>query len=288
MTYYLVLFILKVKNIKKMYQQNPINIKSVRKGDVKYPKDTFFKSNNILRYKDHLNQITAITNPNSQKLIIYIPGGAFISGPAQHHWDTIKTIYKSTHQNIWLLDYPKAPEYKIDQIQQSVLHTYKRALNQFKPNKITIIGDSAGATLALCLKNILYTQNINLPFKTIAICPVIDPTMSNPEILLVEKKDPILAVKGVLSAKKMCVNNSNLSTPLLSPKLLPLHIFSDTIFLLAQNDIMFPDAFKLTQQLKQQNINHQVIIGQGMPHIWPILPVMSESKKALKQIIAQL
>ena len=287
-TYYLVLAILKFKNIKKIYQANPIDIKAVRRDDVKIPKDSFFSGNNILKFCLYLTKVTAITNPNSQKLILYIPGGAFVSGPAKHHWDTIKSIYKSTNQNIWMLDYPKAPEYTIDQIQESIIHVYKKALNQYDANKIVIIGDSAGASLALCLKQILINQHLSLPSKIIAICPVIDPTMSNPEIKLLEKSDPILAINGVISAKKMCAQNLDLTSPLLAPQSLPLITFKDTVFFLAQNDIMYPDALKLTNQLKQQNIKHQVIIGQGMPHIWPILPVMSESKKALKQIIAHL
>ena len=285
-SYYLVLAILKLKNVKKIYKSNPIDIQAVRKDDIKSPKDPFYSGNNVLKFSLSQTNITAINNPNSQKLILYLPGGAYVSGPAKHHWDTIKTIYKSTHQNIWVLDYPKAPKYKIEQIQDSILKVYKKALSQYNPHKIVIMGDSAGASLALCLKQLLINHNLSLPIKTIAICPVIDPTMTNPNIKPLEKSDPILAINGVLSAKKMCAKD--LSSPLIAPQSLPLTTFKDTVFFLAQNDIMYPDAIKLTNQLKQQNINHQVIIGQGMPHIWPILPIMSESKKAIKQIIAHL
>ena len=287
-SYYITLFVIKCKNIKKDFSQDPINYNKIRKSDVQNPSCKFYKNTNIHKFKIFETKITSITNPNSQKLIFYIHGGAFVSGPSKHHWETLKTIYKSTHQNIWMVNYPKAPEHKIDSILENITHAYTKALQKYKSNKIIVIGDSAGATLALVLKKYWDDNKIPLPQKTISICPVIDPSLSNPQIERFDKTDPILSKKGVKSAKLMCALNNNLNSPMLSPKVLPHKYFKDTVFFLAQNDILYPDAYQLIQNLKQNNIPIQTIIGYGMPHIWPLLPVMKESKLALKQIIAQL
>ena len=42
------------------------------------------------------------------------------------------------------------------------------------------------------------------------------------------------------------------------------------------------------QKLKESKIKHSVIIGEKMPHIWPLLPLLKESKSALNKIIMEL
>jgi acetyl esterase/lipase len=58
----------------------------------------------------------------------------------------------------------------------------------------------------------------------------------------------------------------------------------DTFFI-AENDGTFPDQLVLCCKLKELEVEHYVEIGKGMPHIWPLLPVMDESRKSLNRII---
>jgi acetyl esterase/lipase len=57
-----------------------------------------------------------------------------------------------------------------------------------------------------------------------------------------------------------------------------------TRLFIATHDIMYPDAKLFVEKLKNENIETEVIIGEGMPHIWPLLPMMSEAKMALDRI----
>ena len=83
-TYYLTLFILKLKGLKKDFSQDPIDFKKIRKEDVLRPKGTFFKQNIIREFQIANSFITEIgMNANSENLVIFIHGGAFISGPGQ-------------------------------------------------------------------------------------------------------------------------------------------------------------------------------------------------------------
>jgi len=44
----------------------------------------------------------------------------------------------------------------------------------------------------------------------------------------------------------------------------------------------------LVQKLKTANTEVELVIGPGMPHIWPLLPVMKEAKIAVKNLIQKL
>lgn len=287
-TYYLTLFIIKLKGIKRDFDKDPIDFKKIRKEDVHYPKGNFFNQNNIRSFKILDSLITEIgQDKESNKLLIFVHGGAFISGPAKHHWDTIQEISQQTNYTIWMCDYPKAPENKITGISENIDLVYKTALEQYA-NQISLIGDSVGGTLVVSLIQRLILNNTALPNKIILVSPVMDATMSNPQIDGIDPIDPMLSKVGVLSAKKMCAENNDLANVIISPINGSFDKFPNTTLFLAEHDITFPDQILAVQKLKSAKVNVEVIKGKGMPHIWPYLPVMKESKMALYQIIGKL
>jgi len=284
LSYYIMLIVIKIKRLKNIFSQDPLDYKLLRREDVHFPKQAFYSKENITRFNLMNSAITQIKK-ESKKLVIYIHGGAFVSGPSKHHWDTIKTISEFTNFNLWMCDYPKAPENKISFINKNIDFVYETAKNSNNFDEIVLIGDSAGATLILTLIQRKIQTNFSLPSKIILISPVLDASFENPEISNVDKKDPMLSVKGVLSAKKMCAENNDLKNKNISPLFGDFNGFPSTYLFLAENDITYPDQLILCQKLNELNIEHYTEMGIGMPHIWPILPFMKESGKALKSII---
>ena len=288
-TYYITLFVIRLKGVKRSFSKTPVDFEKIRREDIQQPKGRFFKKHLLGKFKISDSTISEIgLDKNSKNLLIFIHGGAFISGPAKHHWDTVKEIAKKSNCKIWMCDYPKAPENQISKISQNIDAIYSKALESYQANKISMIGDSAGGTLATALIHRLIVKKIALPKKLILITPVMDASMSNPEIKLIEKTDPMLSITGVLSAKKMCAGNKNLKDPIISPLFANFEGFPKTILFLAQNDIMYPDGKLAKIKMKKSNVNIDVIEGENMPHIWPLLPVMKEAKTALNLIIQEI
>jgi acetyl esterase/lipase len=289
LTYYITLLVLKLKGLKQDFSKDPIDFKKIRKEDVRYPKGKFFKQNKIRNFKVLDSLITEIgLNQNSDKLLIFVHGGAFISGPAQHHWDSTKKIARQTNYKIWMCDYPKSPENKIAKISENIDSIYNVALEHFHPNNISFIGDSVGGTLIACLTQRLIIKDIKVPKKIILVTPVMDASMSNPEIEKIDNIDPILSKIGVLSAKKMCAENNDLKNVMISPLFGNFNKFPHTILFLAENDICYPDQKLAVKKFINAKINIEVIEGKNMPHIWPFLPVMKEAKTSLNEIIRTL
>ncbi|CAM1349738.1 alpha/beta hydrolase fold domain-containing protein [Tenacibaculum insulae] len=288
-TYYITLLVLKLKGIKKTFSAEPIDYKKIRKENMCHPKTSSFKGNEICSFKVKKTTITEIKSKQStDKLVLFIHGGAFISGPAKHHWNTLREIAKHTNLTIWMCNYPKAPEHKITEISNNIDAVYQQALKKYKGKQITLIGDSVGGTLVTTLTQRLIQNNDELPNKILLISPVMDATMTNKMIAIVDAKDPMLSKKGVLSAKKMCAGNVDLKNEIISPLYGSFNQFPKTILFLAENDITYPDQQLAVQKMKKANIDIEVVFGDEMPHIWPLLPVMKEAKKALSELIKRL
>jgi len=275
LTYYLTLLVLKLKGIKKDFSKDPIDYKKIRRTDVYTPKGSFYKQNYVTTNKIASTQITKIQQiETTNQLLLFIHGGAFISGPAKHHWDTIKELYKKTNYNIWLCDYPKAPESTISEISKNIDLVYANALKTYKGSNITLIGDSVGGTLTTALVQRLILNKGEIPHKIILVCPVMDSSMSNPEINEINAIDPMLSRSGILSAKTMCAENNDLKNVMLSPLYGSFDNFPATIMVTAEHDIMFPDQKLAIEKFKKANVAIDVVEGKAMPHIWPLLPVI--------------
>lgn len=289
LTYYLTLLVIKLKGLKKSFRQDPIDYKKIRKENVFYPKGRFFKQNTTKSFEVSNSLITEIAKDgSSDKLLLFVHGGAFISGPGQHHWDTIKEISKQTNYTIWMCNYPKAPEHKISEISKNIDEIYNRALKEYKPNQICFIGGSVGGTLVTALTQRLIAKKKQLPHKIILVSPVMDSSMSNPDIEKVDQIDPMLSKVGLVSAKMMCAENNDLKNPMMSPLYGNFEEFPETILFLAEHDITYPDQKLVVEKLKLANVKIKVIEGKNMPHIWPFLPVMKEAKVSLQELIELL
>lgn len=288
LTYFLTTSVIKAKGIKRIFSEDPIDFKALRKDNVYQPKGGFYAKHSK-RFTVERTIITAVSmsdKPNG--LVIYLHGGAFISGPAQHHWDSIKTMAQQSNKLFWMCDYPKAPEHQIEVMMDNIKSIYKRAIESYSPNEITLMGDSAGATLCLLLIQSLMETHQGLPTKIIAISPVVDASLSNPAIDAIEPNDIMLSKKGVISAKRLCSIETSLQHQTISPLFGSLSGFPSCSFYLATHDITYPDAFEFAKILKEKNADITIHIGEKMPHIWPLLPVMIDAKEALQTIIKEI
>lgn len=287
LTYYLLSTVIKLKGIKKTFSKLPIDYQKLRKDDIHSPNKKDVKGLDFQSFMIKKSKVTEIfpKGESSENVIIYCHGGASVYGPTDLHWNSIAQIVRQTNIKVFLVDYPKAPEHKIIEINENIDAVYDDFLTKYSSKNIILLGDSMGATLLILLVQRLIKNSKPLPKSIILLCPVLDASMKNPEIENIDKLDIMLSRKGVLSAKTMCAGNISLQSEEISPIYGNFKNFVTTYLFTATYDIMYPDTEIFIQKLRAENIPIHVYEGEGMPHIWAFLPIMSEAKKALNQII---
>lgn len=287
LTYYLLSTVIKLKGIKKTFSKLPIDYQKLRKDDIHLPNKKDVKGLDFQSFIIKKSKVTEIfpKGESSENVIIYCHGGASVYGPTDLHWNSIAQIVRQTNIKVFLVDYPKAPEHKIIEINENIDAVYDDFLTKYSSKNIILLGDSMGATLLILLVQRLIKNSMSLPKSIILLSPVLDASMKNPEIENIDKLDIMLSRKGVLSAKTMCAGNISLQSEEISPIYGNFKNFVTTYLFTATYDIMYPDTEIFIQKLRAENIPIYVYEGEGMPHIWAFLPIMSEAKKALNQII---
>ena len=287
LSYYIVTTFLRLKGVKKIFSQNPILYKKLRKEDIHKPSKRMLKGNSSTQFKVLRTLVTTVEpqkNKNDPFLLFYCPGGAFVSGPNMLSWDSLTRLAKNTGITAWMLDYPKAPESKILEMTQNIDAVYAKALETYPASNIIVMGDSAGGNLMLTLTQRLVAKGLPLPKRLIAICPVFDGVLTNPEIDVIDPLDCMLSKKGIQSAREMCQGDLALTDPMLSPLYGSFKGFPPVDLFMGEYDVLYPDQKLGRDKMKAEGVALNVILGEKMPHVWPLLPFMKESVKALNEI----
>lgn len=224
-------------------------------------------------------QVFTYGKKESENMVLYIHGGAYIGQiNMQHH---LFCFMLSRKLNVRVISpvYPLAPNHKASESFDLIVDLYKHLLKNHK--NITIMGDSAGGGLALAFCQCLNKLKLPQPKQIITFSPWVDITMSNTPYD--NEDDPILGEIGLREIGKSWAGDLDTKDYKVSP------LYGDnpnqpkTLIFAGTNEIFYKDIAKYTEKLKNNDVDFELITGEGMFHIYPLFPV-PEAKKAFKEI----
>ena len=223
-------------------------------------------------------------NNKSEKVILYLHGGAYINNIVKFQWDMMEEIARKTNSKIVVPDYPLSPESMYNDVYLFIESVYNDLLTQTKSENIVFLGDSAGGGLSLGLAQKLQKEKKAGPSQIILISPWLDVTMSDPEVQKIDPLDKVLSIKGLVWAGKVYAGKQSTQDPLISP------IYGDTkglgkisIFI-GTHDVLLSDSMRLRKNLEANKIPFNYFEYPKMFHVWPVLIGMSEADTAIDQI----
>jgi len=228
-------------------------------------------------------------NKNSSKKVLYIHGGAFFLEAIDKHWKFCLRLSKVTGCEIIFPFYPLVPESNSEGTHNMLLSVYKELISNNKPKDITIMGDSAGGTLALTLSMLARDKGLPVPNEIVLITPVFSIGKINEEenkrLEEIKKHDfyinefPIEKIKE-LWCGNLDVNDYRVNALNGSLKGLPrITIFSGTY------DIMNIPTRKLVSKLKEEGHPYYYEEKEGGIHIYV---VSKNSTKELELIVSRV
>ena len=212
-----------------------------------------FKQYDFLQKKFLGRDVFVISSKEEKnnKIIVYLHGGSYVGELEKYHWKFFKDLIDDTNSTIVIPDYPLAPEHTYIEVFNFMEPLYVEIINKLEENnEFILMGDSAGAGLALALYQRNGKLKHRLPDKTILISPWLDVRMNNPEIDTIDDpvlKKPLLKLSGQKYAGKNGLK-SYLVNPILGPtdKLKNIYILSGT------RDMLNPDAKKFALDNKEK------------------------------------
>lgn len=219
--------------------------------------------------------------------IIYIHGGWFISGGYETHDEIVRKLSNATGAVVLFVDYRLAPENPFPEGLNDCKDATEWLINNsgnlgIDSNKIGIIGDSAGGTLATTLSTELGNQ---LKFQVL-IYPASDNSF-NTKSWETYKNGPLLNKEWGLQAWKWYLQSEeDKANPLAVPILIKdFKQTPETLVILAEHDPLKDEGKQLAENMKNSGVSVKTSLYKdmihGFMHMGIILP---ETQLATKEI----
>lgn len=221
-----------------------------------------------------------VFNKGSKSTVLYLHGGAFIYQPLIFHYDFCKRLAKELDVTIFMPVYPKAPNYTYDTIISYCADYYLSLLEFSAAEDIVFMGDSAGATLIMCLSQYLYDNEIPQPKEIFAFSPCIDLSLTNDDIPAYQSLDPMLNIRDIQIKLAAYVGEGSYENPYINPYYCDFAMLPTMTVFVGGHEIFLPDCKKLNEELSEVGIDLNYYEFPYMNHTFSIFP-MPESKECM-------
>lgn len=229
-----------------------------------------------LQIKKYMGRKIFIVTPKEKeqtnKIILYFHGGAYMAEATKQHWKFIEDIVKDTGATVIMPDYPLTPKHNYKDVFNMVVPLYKEIEEKIDNSKeFIIMGDSAGGGLSLALlEKISQYSYYKLPNKTILISPWLDARLNNPEIDKIQKRDKKLNKEALKISGIAYAGEDGDDSYLVNPIDGELSNLKDIIIFTGTKDILNPDVYELEKRAKEVDVKVDIREYQNASHIWLI------------------
>ena len=215
--------------------------------------------------------------------ILYFHGGSFLTGLSGKHWRFARKLLFGTGCPMVVPDYPLIPEHTHRGILAFCMELYLDLAAEC-PHGLILVGDGAGANLALSVARQAVRKKLPLPVQVLLLSPYLDLAGTNPIRNVLAHRDPVLEPDGCREAALLYAGSRSLSDPLISPVLGSMEGLPKVTAWTGDNDILYADTLLLKDALKKARTPYHIYTYPNMVHGW-MLERIPEGRRALRQIV---
>jgi len=217
--------------------------------------------------------------------IVYLHGGAYLFEITAHHWKLIAEMAERLSAQVTVPIYPLAPEAKAHRIIGACMALHRDVLSQTSADDLVLMGDSAGANMALVVSLMAAREGLPKPAGLVLISPPTDLSLANPAIHEVEKLDPWLGVPGAEEATRLYADGIDHADWRISPLYGDLSVLSPMLALTGTHDLLNPDTHVFAAKARAVGVPVEILEEPGLFHVWPLLD-MPEAYTARARMVA--
>ncbi|MET9322368.1 alpha/beta hydrolase fold domain-containing protein [Streptomyces sp. NPDC003038] len=222
------------------------------------------------------------TEPTAQ--VLYVHGGGYVNELVRPHWALVRALVTQARARVVVPAYILAPRGTADRTVPVAADLLSGLIASGGAGGTVLVGDCAGAGLALAAAQRLRDRTGAQPSRIVLISPWLDVTMSHPDQAAIEAGDPVLARAGLLEAGRLYAGTLAADDPRVSPLrgsfggLAPLTVFTGT------RDVLSTDSRELVRRARADGVEVEFHEALGLPHVYPLLPV-PEGRAARARIV---
>ena len=220
------------------------------------------------------------------RVLLYLHGGGYGLGSTESHRHLASEVGRAADSRVLTINYRLAPEAPFPAAVDDALAAYRYLLGQeFSPQDISIVGDSAGGGLAIAL--LLAAREAGLPQPSCVVCisPWCDLTLSGATMDSKAAEDQLAPKPMLVDLVEAYLGGADARHPWISPIFADLKGISPLFILVGSAETLLDDAVRLAGAAGAAEVPVRLEIWPEMIHVWPLFHTMlTEGRQALASI----
>jgi epsilon-lactone hydrolase len=239
----------------------------------------------------HLESIAGVpctwfTRPDAAgEMLVFVHGGAFVFGSAQQAKGNIAQLALRTRRRVVAPDYRLAPEQPWPAAPDDLALVYRALLDRgLSPQSIGVVGESAGAGVALSALQRLRDARIPLPSSCVLLSPAVDLCADSPSWASnrgVDYGDP----SYILVWNRMYAGTHALTDPNVSPLRADCSGLPRLLVVAGTAELLVDDALALAAKARAAGVPTDLVLGEDMVHAYPAFGPLAPHAEAAWQAI---
>lgn len=202
---------------------------------------------------------------HSERVIVFIHGGAYMLGSAQAYRGFASQLAARTGYSAFVLDYPLAPEHPFPAAPEKVVEVLEGLISSGITN-ITLVGDSAGGALALVA---LQYPHLAASIRSVVVfSPWTDLTFSGASFNDPGMRDPIFQPAILRDAAKGYLQGHDAQDQRASPLFANAAALPPLLIQIGSEELLLDDATRLASKVAESGGAVQLDIYDGMHHVF--------------------
>jgi monoterpene epsilon-lactone hydrolase len=220
------------------------------------------------------------------RVLVFLHGGGFEFGSLASDGELAARLGRAAGMRVLFPEYRLAPEHRFPVALDDVraVWDWLRTDQGLSADSVAVAGDSAGGGLAVSLLVATRDAGDAEPAAAVLMSPTVDLTSSGASMTERAGQDPISTPALLAELAAAYLGGADPRTPLASPLFAPLAGLPPLLVLVGTADVLLSDSERLAAAATKAGVDVTLHVGDGLPHVYPIMAGTPEAAQATDQI----
>ncbi|ESE28760.1 hypothetical protein HMPREF9089_01357 [Eubacterium brachy ATCC 33089] len=228
----------------------------------------------------------------AEQVCIYLIGGGMLKYPKKDEVKEQIKLARLTGRDMVLPYYPLVPDNSILDVYEMLYQLYKKLIVEYEHENIAIAGGSSGGNLALGLISYINEkgEGIPMPGKIYAASPgtMIYTEEEKRKAKILDGRDLIMSIIALENIQAGMENGREVPEYMRYLQRGDYTGLKEAYLIFGGDEVFSAAADTIAEQMRKFGVDVRLEIGEGMYHMYSMMPLVPEAKKAYQDMIEYL
>ena len=228
----------------------------------------------------------------AEQVCIYLIGGGMLKYPKKDEVKEQIKLARLMGRDMVLPYYPLVPDNSILDVYEMLYQLYKKLIEEYEHENIAIAGGSSGGNLALGLISYINEkgEGIPMPGKIYAASPgtMIYTEEEKRKAKILDGRDLIMSTIALENIQAGMENGREVPEYMRYLQRGDYTGLKEAYLIFGGDEVFSAAADTIAEQMRKFGVDVRLEIGEGMYHMYSMMPLVPEAKKAYQDMIEYL